>query len=300
MGPAKQRIPHSPLPRAARIARGLIVLAGTVFALAGATSHAGADGERRYALVIGNGAYAYAPLKNPVNDARAMAASLRGLGFDVDLRENIALPALLEAMRQFAFTGRSYDVRLFYYGGHGIQLDGKNYLLPVGTDIKTEQDIPARSADLGEFLERVGQFSHGLNILILDACRNNPFAGDGAPLADGRRVRFRGAALGGLAPVDAPSGTLVAYSTAPGAIALDGADGRHSLYTQYLLEQIETPGLPVEQLFKRVRIAVAAATQRQQVPWENSSLMGDFCFRVISDGSCAHTADLFSGGPRHK
>jgi uncharacterized caspase-like protein len=100
--------------------------------------------------------------------------------------------------------------------------------------------------------------------------------------------------------VEAPSGTLVAYSTAPGAIALDGAGSRHSLYTQYLLEQIDTPGLPVEQLFKRVRIAVAAATQRQQVPWENSSLMGDFCFRATPDGACARTAGLFSGGPRHK
>jgi uncharacterized caspase-like protein len=300
MGQARQGIPNTSLPGTAWIARRLAILAGAIFALSLTANQAGADGERRYALVIGNGAYSFAPLKNPVNDARAVAASLRRLGFDVDLRENIALPALLEALRQFAFTGHGYDVRLFYYGGHGMQLDGKNYLLPVDTDIKTEQDLPTRSADLGEFLERVGQFSRGLNILILDACRNNPFSGDGVPLADGRRVRFRGAVPGGLAPVEAPRGTLVAYSTAPGAIALDGAGGRHSLYTEQLLEQIDTPGLPVEQLFKRVRIAVAAATRRQQVPWENSSLMGDFCFRAMSDGRCAHTADLFSGGPRRR
>lgn len=281
-----------------RIARGLAVLMSAVFTLVSIQTHANENTERRYALVIGNGAYSFSPLKNPVNDARAIAETLRGFGFEVELRENARMPTMLEALREFAHKGRDYHVRLFYYGGHGLQLGGKNYLLPVDADIKTEDDVPARSADLGEFLDRIGQFPQGLNIVILDACRNNPFAGDGVLLADGRRVRFRGAAPGGLAPVEAPSGTLVAFSTAPGAIALDGVGSRHSLYTKHLLEQIGTPGLPVEQMFKRVRVAVAAETKRQQVPWENSSLMGDFCFRTIPGGACVYSASLFSGGPR--
>src|SRR5205823_2350923 len=133
----------------------------------------------------------------------------------------------------------------------------------------------------------------GLNIVILDACRNNPFASNAMVGPDGRVVRFRGTVAPGLAAVDAPQGTLVAFATAPGSIAMDGGNLQNSLYTKYLLENIRTPALPVEQLFKRVRVAVARDTQRMQIPWVSSSLMGDFCFRGVPGKGC-----VADDGPR--
>jgi uncharacterized caspase-like protein len=160
-------------------------------------------------------------------------------------------------------------------------MNGKNYLVPVDADIQAEDEIAARCADVGEMLERLARIKTGTNLLILDACRNNPFADGATVIADGRRLRFRGATAVGLAPVDAPCGSLIAFSTAPGAVAIDGIDAAHSLYTKHLLQHISTPGLAVEQVFKRVRIAVTQESRRQQVPWEASSLMGDFYFRPL-------------------
>jgi uncharacterized caspase-like protein len=247
-----------------------------------------ANGGPRVALVIGNAAYQVSPLKNPINDARAMSEALKQLGFDVVLQENAGLEAMVSAIRTFSLKAKESEVRLFYYAGHGVQVKGKNYLIPVDADIQGEEEIPAKSADVTEVLERLGQLRTGLNIVILDACRNNPFATVGFVGPDGRLVRFRGAAAvrPGLAQVDAPAGTLVAFATAPGAIAMDGGNLPNSLYTKHLLANIATPGLPVEQMFKRVRVGVAQETNRQQVPWESSSLMGDFCFRTPPGGKC--------------
>jgi uncharacterized caspase-like protein len=242
--------------------------------------------ERRVALVIGNGDYRFSPLKNPLNDARAMTEALRGVGFAVDYRENAGKRTMIDAIRSFVLRSGSFDVRLFYYAGHGVQVNGKNYLIPVDADIQAEEEIAAKGADVGEMLERLGRFKTGINLIILDACRNNPFADGAAAIVDCRRLRFRGATPAGLAPLDAPTGSLIAFSTAPGAVAIDGANAPHSLYTKHLLQQIGTPGLPVEQVFKRVRIAVTQESQRQQVPWESSSLMGDFCFRTLAGGAC--------------
>jgi uncharacterized caspase-like protein len=246
------------------------------------------NGGARVALVIGNGAYQISPLKNPVNDARAMSGALKQLGFDVVLQENAGLDAMVGAIRTFSLKAKESEVRLFYYAGHGVQVKGKNYLIPVDADIQGEDEIPAKSADVTEVLERLGQLRTGLNIVILDACRNNPFATVGFVGPDGRLVRFRGVATPrpGLAQVEAPAGTLVAFATSPGAIALDGGNLPNSLYTKHLLANIATPGLPVEQMFKRVRVGVAQETNRQQVPWESSSLMGDFCFRTQPGGKC--------------
>jgi uncharacterized caspase-like protein len=260
--------------------------------LAHATQHSAApaaagDDARRIALVIGNGDYAFSPLKNPVNDARAMAGTLEKLGFTVDLRENTPLATMIQALRRFASDARDNDVRLFYYAGHGVQVQGRNYLIPVDAELRSEEEVAFKSADVNELLERLGQLREGLNIMILDACRNNPFANLNFVGPDGRLVRFRGAGRPGLAPVDAPAGTLVAFATAPGSIAMDGGRQSNSLYTRHLLSHITVPGLPVEQLFKRVRIAVAQETKWLQVPWESSSLMGDFCFRTPPDGLCA-------------
>jgi uncharacterized caspase-like protein len=272
------------------IALAALAVHGAAFA---AGPRVDSGGERRLALVIGNSEYRYSPIKNPVNDARAVADSLKALGFEVILRENTGMAAMLESIRDFSMRARNSDVRLLYYAGHGIQTKGKNYLIPVDAEIQSEDEIPGKSADLTELIDRLGALGSGLNIVILDACRNNPFKDTVALASDGRRLKFRGATPSGLAAVNAPLGTLVAFSTAPGAVAMDGVGGTHSLYTKHLLANIEAPGLPLEQLFKRVRAAVAQETQRVQVPWESSSLMGDFCFRLGAGGTCAASASLF-------
>lgn len=241
---------------------------------------------KRAALVIGNGAYKSAPLKNPVGDAQAVATSLKDLGYEVTLKQNTPLFDLIESLRDFSIRAAKADVRLLFYAGHGIQSKGRNYLLPVDTEPQAEEEVPAKAADVGEFIDRLSANKAGLNIVVLDACRVNPFAGGVIVGPDGRRLKFRGVTPTGLARLDAPVGTLVAFSTAPNGVALDGPVGQHSIYAKHLLANIQTPGLPVEQLFKRVRIGVAEETQRVQVPWESSSLTSDFCFRLGAQGKC--------------
>jgi len=238
----------------------------------------------RVALVIGNGAYRTAPLKNPANDAQLVASTLKGLGFDVVQRENTTFRELIEAMRLFSLRGQDAEVRLVFYAGHGIQVKGRNYLLPVDTELRNEEDAAARAGDVNELLERMSQARRGVNIVILDACRNNPFTGNDVVLADGRRMRYRSLQPSGLARVDPPLGSIVAFSTAPGGVALDNPTDRNSTYTRHLVAGMQVPGLPIEQLFKQVRANVAQETSRLQVPWESSSLTGDFCFRIDGRG----------------
>ena len=261
-------------------------LAAQVVTLAPTNGASAAAGERKVALVIGNSAYRVGALKNPVNDAQAVAASLRRLGFEVALRENTSLRDLIESFRQFSLNTRSASVRVVYYAGHGLQLKGRNYLLPVDTEIRGEDEVVAKSADLNELLERLGDAKEGINIVILDACRNNPFSGVELVGPDGRRLKFRGATPAGLAPVEAPLGSMVAFSTAPGGVALDNPGEKNSLYTKHLLVSMQSPGLPVELVFKQVRLGVARETGRVQVPWESSSLTGEFCFIRDANGSC--------------
>jgi uncharacterized caspase-like protein len=275
------------LAKVCAIAFAWLAAVSFVFAAGASTSLGSGDGIRRVALVIGNGNYPFSPLKNPVNDARSMAQSLEKLGFTVELHENADLMKMIDSIRRFSVAARDNDVRLFYYAGHGVQVQGRNYLIPVDAELRSEDEIAFKSADVGELLERLGQLREGLNIMILDACRNNPFANLSFVGPDGRLVRFRGATRGGLAAIDAPAGTLVAFATAPGAVAMDGGNQSNSLYTRHLLANIGAVGLPVEQLFKRVRVAVAQETRWVQVPWESSSLMGDFCFTTSPDGQCA-------------
>ncbi len=221
-------------------------------------------GEHRVALVIGNSAYPTAALKNPVNDARAISAKFRSLGFDVITRENVKQKDMTRAITQFGEKlAKSGTVGIFYYAGHGMQVRGKNYLIPVDAQISSEASVRSEAVDVDSLLEQLA--TSALGIVILDACRNNPF-----------ERRFRGAA-GGLAQMDAPKGILIAYATAPGKVASDG-DGRNGLYTQEFLRMLDEPGLKVEDVFKRVRRRVADATADQQVPWESSSLTGDFYF----------------------
>ncbi|MBL8319730.1 MAG: caspase family protein, partial [Burkholderiaceae bacterium] len=232
------------------------------------------------ALVIGNANYKVGSLKNPLNDAQAVASSLRKLGFEVAEHIDTTQAQLIDAFLQFSRRAQQAAVRVVYYAGHGVQVKGRNYLLPVDTEVRTEDDIPTKSADLSEFIERLSALKRGMNIVILDACRNNPFSGRPIVDADGRLVKIRGAATSGLARTEAPLGSMVVFSTAPDGIALDNSKERHSLYTKHLLKHLDSPGLPVELLFKRVRIAVAQETGGIQVPWESSSLTGEFCFKT--------------------
>ena len=220
---------------------------------------------RRVALVIGNGAYPTAPLKNPVNDARDMAAALRSLGFEVIARENASLAQMEGAVDEFWGKLKKGGAGLFYFAGHGLQVHGKNYLVPVDAKLSAEQDAKYKCMDAGLVLGRMEDAGNGLNLVILDACRNNPFA---------RSWRSAGE---GLAKMDAPRGSIIAYATAPDSVAADGT-GRNGVYTEKLLRAMRAPGQPVELVFKHVRDEVMRATADKQVPWESTSLRGDFYF----------------------
>ena len=226
---------------------------------------AGAPAERRIALLIGNGDYPAAPLRNPANDARTMAQALGEVGFEVMFFENVDQRQMRRAIIQFGDRIREGGIGLFFYAGHGMQVGGRNYMIPVDADVKSEAEVEADAVDVATVLARMETARNKLNIVILDACRDNPFV-----------RRFR-STIKGLASIDAPVGTLIAYATAPGSVALDGA-GANSVYTGALVDALRTPGLRVEEVFKRVRQNVRVKTQGKQVPWEASSLEGDFVF----------------------
>jgi murein DD-endopeptidase MepM/ murein hydrolase activator NlpD len=220
--------------------------------------------EKRVALVIGNGAYPGSPLGNPVNDAKDMADSLRRLGFSVIERVNANQKEMQRAIAKFGESLNKESVALFYYAGHGMQVRGKNYLIPIDAQITSENSVRLESVDVDGLLDQLN-FSD-LNLVILDACRNNPFE---------RKFRALGGA--GLAQMDAPKGTMIAYATAPGKTASDG-EGRNGQFTAELLRQMQIPGLTIEQVFKNVRREVTKVTRDNQTPWESSSLTGDFYF----------------------
>ncbi|NBO15409.1 MAG: hypothetical protein EBV20_09795 [Betaproteobacteria bacterium] len=225
--------------------------------------------ERRIALVIGNGAYTVRPLNNPVNDANDISAALKRSGFQVIDVRNANLTQMRAKIREFGDQLINSDVGLVYYSGHGVELKGRNYLIPVNADIQREDEIADQGLDAGLILEKMNTAGKGVNILVVDACRDDPF---------GRSFRSTGR---GLAQMDAPKGTIIAYSTSPGKVASDGdPKDRNSPYTKHLLRAMQIPNIPIEQVFKEVRRSVQAETKNQQTPWENTSLSGDFYFRV--------------------
>ncbi len=235
----------------------------------------------RVAMVIGNESYARLPLRNPVNDARVVAKALQAVGFTVMLRENAGYGVMVDSMREFLDRSGDAEVRLVYFAGHGAQYDGKNYLIPVDATLQHDKELTTKAANATELAAKLALNKTGVNIMILDACREAPF-----PLVSTRNPLRARALPPGLAGASAPQGTLIAFSTGPGGIALDGPAGANSAYTRHLVAHLAEPGLAVEQLFKRIRIGVARDTQQKQIPWETSSLMGDFCFRRAADGSC--------------
>lgn len=236
--------------------------------LAGALLLPGAaQAARRLALVIGASQYDHIPsLANPANDAADMAAMLRGLGFEVIRRDNPNLRELAEGVREFAASLAGADVALFYFAGHGMQVGDRNFLVPRDADIQQPFDVPLRTLDFSAVLQAM-ETGARVSIVLLDACRDNPFA-------NALKFQGRSVARPGLARVETGTGTLVGYATAPGTVAADGS-GRNSPFTAAFLKHAATPGVELQQVMKRVRAEVVETTGGRQVPWENSSLLGD-------------------------
>jgi len=231
----------------------------------------------KQALVIGNSQYKNAPLRNPANDARGMAEELRRAGFEVNVGLELSRAEMRAAIGAHVESlGKTKAVGVFYFAGHGAQLAWRNYLIPVDGDIVNIQELRERAVDVNSLIEGIKRAGNPMNLIILDACRDNPF---------GSVVRLD---QKGLSQLDAPAGTMLAYATAPGNTAIDGT-GEHGLYTEHLLRQIRVPEAKVEDVFKRVRLNVRRQSKGLQIPWESTSLEQDFWF--VPPQSLAAAAD---------
>jgi tetratricopeptide (TPR) repeat protein len=241
---------------------------------------------KRAALVIGNSAYKFtSALANPANDAGDIAKTLRELGFDVVVGINLDRERLNEAIREFARKLDDATLGIVFYAGHGLQVEGKNYLLPVDAKIERKEDLDLATVELGRILERM-ESKRRVSIVFLDACRDNPLSrspkvanASGRGLGPVKESATRSVDDSqGLAAVRGAAGTLIAYSTQPDNVALDG-EGRNSPFATALLKYIATPGLEIESMMKQVRLDVIAATDQKQVPWGHSSLVGNVYLR---------------------
>ena len=219
----------------------------------------------RTALVIGNSAYSGSPLKNPVNDARAMERSLSQLGFQVTLATDVKnFQDMRRLIRDFGEELLKGGVGLFYYAGHGVQVDGKNYLIPTQAEIRNEGDVELEAVDLERVLNEMQYARNDINIIILDACRDNPYA-----------ATFRSSQRGLATITRSVPDCLIAFATQPNGVALDG-DGNNGIFTEELLKNISTPGLSITQIMMRTRNGVRQRTKDAQLPWETNLLSDDF------------------------
>ncbi|HEV8110763.1 MAG TPA: caspase family protein [Burkholderiales bacterium] len=272
-----ERILASPLALLRRIVGGALLASALALAASAQGTEAaaplptakGSMGERRVALVIGNARYPTIPLNNPENDARVVGATLRGLGFEVTEHVNLPVRKFRQVLRDYVRTLQSTEgVGLLYYAGHGVQIDGRNYLLPVDINLRDEEEIKDEAIDIDDlFVSKLERAKTRGLIVILDACRDNPFRGKT------RNIQ----AAGGLAEMGA-RGALIAYSAAPGATAEDGAEGGNGVFTRHLVREMLEQGVEVETMFKNVRVKVLRDTSKRQMPWVNSSLTVDFQF----------------------
>lgn len=240
-------------------------LAASALAAAATVVHANpAPGAERVALVIGNSAYRAGALENSTNDARDMAELLRQAGFQVELRLETTKVQLLESLQDFGETlkDKRTKVGVFYYAGHGAQQAWRNFLVPVDADVQSAEDVAQMAVDVSELTTQMARTRDRNFLMILDACRDDPFG-----------IAYRPAAKG-LSQYDAPAGSLLAYATGPGRVASDGS-GRNGLYTTYLLRELSVKGVRVEDAFKRVRLGVRLASRGRQIPWESTSLEED-------------------------
>jgi hypothetical protein len=222
--------------------------------------------ENKVALIIGNSAYGEAPLRNPVNDAADMARVLQNLDFEVQLLLDATYRKMKESVAEFGRKLLRSGVGLFYFAGHGLQIRGHNYIIPIGADIQKEQDVEFESVDVGRILGEMEYARNCLNVFILDACRNNPFARS-----------FRSPTRG-LAQMIAPNETLIAYATSPGDVAEDGGGGKNSPYTEALLQVFPIPGLDILDIFRRTAAVVKEKTTGRQRPWIASDVTQHFYF----------------------
>jgi uncharacterized caspase-like protein len=240
-----------------------------------------ASAETRIALIIGNSSYASRDLilANPVNDANAMDRALKAAGFETILVPNATREQFYHAVEDFSarISRDPSSIGLFYYAGHGVQADGINYLIPIDAKIEAESDLDLNAYDAGKVLKAMRRAQNQMNIVILDACRNNPLP------------KTRGVERG-LARMEAPSGTFIAYAAAPGQEAHDGAKGTNGVFTGELVKAMAEPGMPLEQMFKKVIAGVKAETQGKQEPWSEASIQGDFYFHVTVGGKGASPA----------
>ncbi len=227
--------------------------------------------ENRVALVIGNAAYKNYPLKNTVNDAVDMSDALRSRGFEVISATDADYNKMWNTIRKFGEKLKNSDIGLFFYSGHGIQVDGINYLIPVNSGIMNSDETRFNAIDASLVLEKMKTAGNSLNIIVLDACRVNPYK------------RERGG-FGGLAKMDAPSGSLIVYSTSPGKTASDGV-GRNGVFTKHFLRSILSDDLEIGMMLRKIRKNIIDETGGKQVPWESSSLTGEFYFsREFNNG----------------
>jgi len=227
---------------------------------------AGSAQAARVALVIGNRDYAAGPLKNPINDAEAMSGALAGLGFKSTLVKNLKRDDIGRTIERFVSSIKAGDDVLVFYAGHGVQVKGVNYLPAVDANIRVESDVALNSLNLNQLLERLDEAKSGVRLLLIDACRDNPY-----------NSSFRSGARGLARVESAPSGTLMHFATRPGGVAADGI-GSNGLYTNELLKHLKTPGLSVESMLKRVAAGVRQASGGEQQPWTEGALDGEFYF----------------------
>ncbi len=245
-----------------------ILLIAGYFSLCNANALSSSSPERT-ALVIGNSDYSQGRLRNPINDAEDIAEVLQSAGFDVILKKDVNQKKMEGVIADF---GQKIEerggVRLFYYAGHGVQHNGENYLIPIGAEPESNADLRYKAVNLGWILDKMGEAidGNGFNVVILDACRNNPFR------SFDRNINIRG-----LTTPKSPIGTLISFATSPGEIASDGT-GRNGTYTESLIKYIAEPGLDIKQVFDKVAEEVTKKTKYTQAPWVSYSLIGNFSF----------------------
>lgn len=244
----------------------------------------------RFALIIGNSSYPDSPLLNPVNDALAIQDKLSLLGFDTLTLTEATNIDMGKGLNEFSLEINAREVALFFFAGHGMQIEGENYLTAVDTEFDQEIDAKYSSLPLNKIVEIMEKGSNQTDIIMLDACRTNPY-----------ERKWRGTESRGLAPVYAPKGMIIGYATSPGQVAYDG-DGENGAYTDAFLRHVSTPDTTIEDLFKRVRNTLSSSTKGRQISWEHTSLMGDFYFNYayVSDELVAEYTEMALADARYK
>ena len=257
-----------------------------------ALSVSAAQADRRVAFVVGNGSYKnVAQLPNPPIDAKAMAATLRNVGFEVIEGSNLSRDQMTEKLLDFGRKAQGSDIALFYYAGHGIAVSGTNYLLPVDADIKSEMDVKLGAAINIDLTLEQTMGDAKVKLVFLDACRDNPFAAKIKSNSATRSVNVQS----GLAEMKSGEGTLIAFATGPGQTALDGQEGNNSPFTRALIDNITKPGIEIQQAMTSVRAQVNEETHKGQLPWGHTNLIGAVYLNQAPTTQVANAAPTAAG-----